>query len=92
MLLHSAEAAVPFLYFEVSSGGKKKSVSSSSSPEKAAGFSHPELGLITCNDRKLSLEPFSHLQFHSENSHCCFSAGDLESTAKANLVVVLKSK
>lgn len=70
---------------------EKKSVSRSSSPEKAAGFSHPELGL-TCNDRKSSLEPFSHLQFHSENSHCCFSAGDLESTAKANLVVVLKSK
>lgn len=43
-----------------------------------------ELELIACHDRKSSLEPFSHMQFHSEKSHCCFSAGDLESTAKAN--------
>lgn len=60
--------------------------------QPAARFSQPEVELIACNDRKSSLEPFSHMQFHSENSHCCFSAGDLESTAKANLVVVLKRK
>lgn len=87
---HSAEAAVPFIHFEVSSNGN--SISSSFSPEKAAWFSRPELELTACNDRKLPLEPFSHMQFHSQNSQCCFSAGDLESTAKANLAAVLKSK
>lgn len=32
----------------------------------------PELQLITWNRRKSSLEPSSHLQSHSENSHNCF--------------------
>lgn len=35
-------------------------------------FRQPELRLITWSCRKSSLEPSSHLQSHSENSHNCF--------------------